>query len=326
MKWKLIILVSGLLLCSHPTVVRAQTSSSLIEKLESVTQEKEPEWKLDRKLPTEKIIVLRWSSGEARVFMSVTMTDSSDMAKGIYDGSVARLNDQFGPSSSKSKVPNLGAENQLWTRDQSDGSAAIQFRQGKVHVLLFAPSGETAKRFAFYVADVLQPAKASQAAKSSPAWKEFSSAEGRFSILFPGDPVLETKVIDAAPGVQFHLHVHTVKTGVECSVMYADYPIEVSDPAVVKRVLDDGAKGAVASVNSELLELKEITLDGHPGRYLKERMPGGEIMEVKMIMVGQRLYQVAITLPRDDGASATRKASEKMADKFLSSFKLRKKG
>lgn len=158
------------------------------------------------------------------------------------------------------------------------------------------------------------------------AWKEYSSTEGGFSILFPGIPGVSTQLFDVAPGVQFKLHIHSLKTPNECSVMYADYPIPVGDPAVAKNVLDSGAKGAVASVNSELLELKEITLDGHPGRYLRERMPGGEIMRVKMILVGQRMYQVAITTPREEGATAELvKQYETTADKFLNSFKLLKK-
>lgn len=132
--------------------------------------------------------------------------------------------------------------------------------------------------------------------------------------------------MEVAPGVEFKLHIHNLKTVAEYSVMYADYPIPVGDPAVARSVLDDGARGAVASVNSELLELKEIALDGHPGRYLKERMPRGEIMRVKMILVGQRMYQVAITTPREEGAQAEAiKQYETMADKFLNSFKLLKK-
>ncbi len=105
--------------------------------------------------------------------------------------------------------------------------------------------------------------------------------------------------------------------------MYADYPIPVDNPDVAREVLDNGAKGAVASVGSELLELNEITQDGYPGRYLKERMPSGEIMRVRMLLVGQRLYQIAITRPREEGE--TGKGYETMADKFLGSFTLLKK-
>jgi len=100
----------------------------------------------------------------------------------------------------------------------------------------------------------------------------------------------------------------------------------LDDPAVANSVLDAGARGAAATINAEVLELKEITLDGFPGRYLKERLTSKEIMRVKMYLVGQRLYQVAITTPAEQGLSADKiKTYEAMADKFLSSFKVVKK-
>jgi hypothetical protein len=156
--------------------------------------------------------------------------------------------------------------------------------------------------------------------------KEYSSIEGGFSILFPESPNVSSQLLEVAPGVQFKLHIHSLKTPTECSVIYADYPIPMGDPAVAKSVLDSGVQGAVASVNSALLEHKELTFAGHPGRYLKERMPRGEIMRVKMLLVGQRMYQVAITTPREEGASVELvKQYETLADKFLNSFKLLKK-
>jgi hypothetical protein len=326
MKMKSLIFVAALLLCNYSSSLYAQDGLSLMEKLERVTKEKEPQWNLDRKLPGEKLVVLRWSSNEARVFMSITVTDSPGKAREIYESSVGRLNEQLGTKGTKSTVPNLGEENQMWTGYNNDGSAAMQFRQGKVHVLLFAPSEDVAKRFARYVADLIPSSRTPHTENGPQAWKEYSSAEGGFSILFPGNPSLETQVIEAAPGVQFELRIHKLKTLAECSVMYADYPIPVDDPAVAKNVLDSGAKGAVASVNSELLELKEIVFDGYPGRYLKEKMPSGEIMRVKMLLVGQRMYQVAITTPREDGASLEMvEAYRAMADKFLNSFRLIKK-
>lgn len=174
--------------------------------------------------------------------------------------------------------------------------------------------------------DSKSPPGTSPAETGPPAWTEYSSVEGGFSVLFPGTPGDDTQLLDAAPGVQFKLRIHSLKTpSAECSVMYADYPIPVGDPAVARGVLDNGAKGAVASVNSELLELREIALDGHPGRYLKERMPRGEIIRVKMILVGQRMYQIAITTPREEGATAeTVRRYEAVADKFLNSFRLLK--
>lgn len=326
MKMKSIIFIAALLLGNYSTLIVAQDGLSLMQKLERVTKEREPQWNLDRKLPGEKLVVLRWSSNEGQVFMSITVTDSPDRAKEIYERSLARLNEQLGAGATKSTLPNLGAENQLWTGYNNDGSAAMQFRQGKVHVLLFAPSEDVAKRFSRYVNDLIPSSRSLQAEDTSQAWRQYSSAQGGFSILFPGDPSQETQFIEAAPGVQFELRIFKLKTLAECSVMYADYPMPLDDPKLAKSVLDNGAKGAVASVNSELLELKEIMFEGHPGRYLKERMPSGEIMRVKILLVGQRLYQVAITTPGEEGKSSEMVAAyQAMSDRFLNSFKLNKK-
>ena len=155
-------------------------------------------------------------------------------------------------------------------------------------------------------------------------WREFAPAGGGFSIRFPGAPQSTTQTLRLSPQHSAELHIHSLTNPtLECSVIYADYPIPVGDPAVARRVLDSGAKGAVASVNAELLSLSEIAHEGHPGRLLRERMPDGKILRAKMVLVGQRLYQIAFTTPRPDGApAATVRHYEETAAKFLDSFKL----
>lgn len=153
------------------------------------------------------------------------------------------------------------------------------------------------------------------------SWKEYSSAEGRFSILFPGTPKEEIQSIDVQGG-QFKIHVHNLKAFAEYGVIYADYSIPVGDPNVANQVLDNGARGAAAEVNAELLSVSAISIDGHPGRLLRERLPNGNLLQAKMYLVGQRLYQIAVTMPKAEASSDMGKAFERFADKFLDSFKL----
>ena len=160
--------------------------------------------------------------------------------------------------------------------------------------------------------------------KDAAKWQQFSSKEGRFSILFPGLPVEETQSI-GAPGVNFNLHLNRLHTFAEYSVMYADYPESINDNNVdlANSVLDNGLEGAVAEVNSKLLEVNKISLEGHPGRSYKERMADGGIMRGKTFLVGHRLFQIAITTPKEEGASAdTVRLYETTAEKFLESFRL----
>ena len=321
---KSFVLLAAFLLCSSATLV-AQDASSIIGHLEKVTKEKEPDWKLDRKPPADQLVVLRWSSGEQRILLSIFLTGSAEGAKKIYTDYLQKMSVEAGPDVKRSAVLNLGEENQLWSSDQGR-SARLLLRHGQNQVLMFAPTDDLAKRFGRHVVDALAPATAVTAQADSAKWKEYSHAEGRFSIMFPGPPVDETQVVEVAPGVELKLRIYKHKSVAECSVMFADYPMPVDDPAVAKSVLDAGARGAAASINAEMLELKEISHDGYPGRYMKERLTSKEIMRAKMILVGQRLYQLAITTPAEDGLSADLiKAYEAMADKFLNSFKVAKK-
>jgi TonB family protein len=152
-------------------------------------------------------------------------------------------------------------------------------------------------------------------------WKTFESAEGRFSIQFPGTPKVGTEPLDSAG--QVVLHKSSLTTKAEYGVIYADYPMKIEGAAAAKQILDDGAKGAVAGISSELLSISEISLYGNPGRALKERMKDGAVMQARMFLVGQRLYQIAITLPPMQGAKAEDVAVyEQAAIRFLDSFKL----
>jgi hypothetical protein len=165
----------------------------------------------------------------------------------------------------------------------------------------------------------------SQYVERNPAnWKEFKSQEGAFSIVFPGQPKTRIQPTEA-PGITFTLHLIQLTTFAEYSVMYADYPESISDrdPAVAQGVLDDGLAGAVAEVHSKLLSVKEISIDGHSGRLYAERMPGGEVLRGKTFLVDNRLFQIAITTPKEEGVDAeTVNFYKQTATKFLDSFRL----
>ncbi|HEX8118560.1 MAG TPA: TonB family protein, partial [Pyrinomonadaceae bacterium] len=151
-------------------------------------------------------------------------------------------------------------------------------------------------------------------------WREYISPVGRFAVLVPGNLVLKTQQMPAPGGRDITLYVQTLSTTAEYGVIHADYPFPVNSPEVQKRLLDDGARGAAESVGARLLDLKEVTLGEHPGRALKEEMRDGRVMHVRMYLVGSRLYQVAITLPKLDADAAA--FGEEVASKFLNSFRL----
>lgn len=167
------------------------------------------------------------------------------------------------------------------------------------------------------------PPSAPLSAERDPrAWREFASAEGRFAVTLPGEPGLNVRQMPMPDGTAIPLHIHMLLTSFEYGVIYADYPFEVKGAEMQKRLLDDGARGAVTSVKARLLDLKEVSLGGHPGRALRELMPDGRVMHVRLYVVGSRLYQVAVTLPKLGEAAPEAAFAEEAAAKFLDSFRL----
>jgi TonB family protein len=153
-------------------------------------------------------------------------------------------------------------------------------------------------------------------------WTRFVSMEGRFTVVFPGSPKISDETISSPP-ISFVVHKTQLTSLAEYGVIYSDYPKSIVDRTSADVLLDQGAKGAVAEVNSQLLSISAMTVSGYPARFMKERMPNGTIMQAKLVLVGQRLYQVAITTPREDGASREIVGFyDSIAQKFLDSFEI----
>ena len=162
-----------------------------------------------------------------------------------------------------------------------------------------------------------------QSAEAKPeSWERFVSPEGRFAILFPGTPTVSEEVIDH-PAARLVLRKTQLRTLAEYGVIYADYPKSVIDKTSVHGLLDEGAKGALAEVNSQLLSISPISIGAYPGRLLKERKPNGRITHAMMILAGQRMYRVAITTPGEEGADPeTVGFFNSIATKFLNSIEI----
>jgi hypothetical protein len=148
-------------------------------------------------------------------------------------------------------------------------------------------------------------------------WKEFTSEEGRFSILQPRTPTQTTETIDTPVG-EIDEHAFTVIHGnITYLVSYSDYPRNVltSDP---QAVLDAFRNSAITSVEGKLLSERPISIDGYLGRELEIKIaddPDTAMVRLRIYLVGNRLYYVYTLAPEE-------RASSPNVGKFLDSFKL----
>jgi TonB family protein len=165
---------------------------------------------------------------------------------------------------------------------------------------------------------------APDAAEYDPAaWKEYKSDAGRFSILFPGTPQEETDQLENG-GREIPIRILKLSELAGYAVMYLDIPMPFHlNTEATRNMFDSSVKQVAEKFQATALEQKEITLDSYPGLSVKLRLQDQSVMRLKMYTVGQRLYQLMITTPPEQGATADQlRFYEATADKFLDSFKL----
>lgn len=162
-------------------------------------------------------------------------------------------------------------------------------------------------------------ALAALAVACSPAldWREVSSPEGGFAVLFPGKPRSEARaiVIDGAEVSMRMFSVHA--DGLAFGAGYADFPPGASPEARARRMAAT-RDALVANVDGRITAQAEVTLDGHRGVDFRAR---GRVRDADYFVAGQvyavgdRLYQLAVVAREDAAARAD-------AELFLGSFRL----
>lgn len=162
-------------------------------------------------------------------------------------------------------------------------------------------------------------------------WKQFSSAEGQFTVSLPGTPSADIASV-GTPFGELPSHFFVLKTDTFLYyISYVDLPKGPQTPEETKAALDASRDRALAK--HRLLTENEITLDGIVGRELLVARDNGVIMKGRFFYAKQRLYHVILTARSNvvfrDGTPSPNAVDrtdlfEKTSAKFLNSFKLTK--
>jgi TonB family protein len=153
------------------------------------------------------------------------------------------------------------------------------------------------------------------------SWKEFSSNEGRFTLLFPGVPAKNTHQLDTPYG-KIEEHSFILKTFAYYGVAFSDFP-EKDGIRDVKAFFAGFRAGNLKTTNAELLEEKDDYRFATPGRFIKTRIRGGYVNRIRLHLIRNRLYVLSVVMPEEGADVETRKFYEETAMKFLNSFKPR---
>jgi hypothetical protein len=161
-------------------------------------------------------------------------------------------------------------------------------------------------------------------------WKDFSSAEGQFTVCVPGTPAADIATVGTIFG-PLKTHFFVVKTDPFLYyISYADLSVSPQTPAENKMALDQtrdrtAAKGRLVSEN-------EVTFDGIVGREVLLTR-NDLIQKGRFFYAKERFYLVIFTAPMNvafrDGKPSGNPADrtelfETASKRFFDSFKLTK--
>src|SRR5713226_9735467 len=145
-------------------------------------------------------------------------------------------------------------------------------------------------------------------------WIKYNSPEGRYSVLFPGEPKLTTQDTTAATGEKMLQYLAmSSDSGAVYMVGYFD------SAANMTFSFDKARDGFVAAVKGTLLAEKAISLDGNPGRELKvlaKISDADELMMVGFVQVGVRIYVIQLIVPKSSEAAISAEKNVNYFDSF----------
>jgi hypothetical protein len=153
---------------------------------------------------------------------------------------------------------------------------------------------------------------------SADEWKEFVSKTGRCAVTMAGTPTETKQTFDTDAGpVEATLYMLEADNGFVAYLMgFNDFPAELVAKSDPQTMLDGARDGAVRNVGGKLIEEKKISIEGHPGRYLKVSAEDNLVF-ARVYLVKNRLYQALVVFP-------TKTLRQGDVDKFLTSFRLTK--
>ena len=148
-------------------------------------------------------------------------------------------------------------------------------------------------------------------------WETFASKEGRFRVLLPGEPKASKSTSKTERG-EIENFTFTIEVGKNTyAVAYFDFPGVLPEGKQIKAALEGGQQGLLKNLGTvKVLEDKEITLDGYPGKHVVvENAEKEYTLTARLYLVKQRHYTLMISTPLG-------KADAPEVRKFLDSFRL----
>jgi hypothetical protein len=148
-------------------------------------------------------------------------------------------------------------------------------------------------------------------------WKPFSSKDGGFTVLMPGQPTQENRTVKTEVG-SIPVQAFSVLRRGEAlyAVAYSDFPGNFpQNPRDIDRLLAQVASGFAQGAKGRLVSQQTIGLGNFPGREIRLQLDRGLIARGRLFVVNSRLYQVIVVTGQERNLT-------KSIEGFFKSFRL----
>lgn len=160
----------------------------------------------------------------------------------------------------------------------------------------------------------IDPSQSPTADPASPlyGWEKFSSADGKFSAIFPSRPKESDKTVD---GQSAEVQMHLFLAGTEAQTAYGAGYYDVSRVDDPKMMLARMEESMVKKHNATISSYKPIQVDNHSGTEFEFVFGDHPDLSsrVRLISAGQRIYVLLTVFP-------TAHPNPNERDAFFSSF------
>lgn len=144
---------------------------------------------------------------------------------------------------------------------------------------------------------------------------KISSEEGRFFIIFPGEPSYTVEDVKTAVGkLKMYTYLYEESSEVAYMVAYIDYPADMVEESDNDVLLEAALEGALSSWGIDINEAEKETTwhSGFKGIFCNEKN-GDTYAAYEVILAENRLYQIAIL---QYGKSISKKSLSAFYDSF----------
>lgn len=156
---------------------------------------------------------------------------------------------------------------------------------------------------------------AATAGAMAQGWSEYRSVEGRYRIEMPGTPELETDPVEMLDREVPMIQAIVALPKATYLAAYMDFPSEVLRDLAPGKVLENARDGALDG--SRLLSDRVLTVAGSPAREYVIEQDRGVVLVMRILLVGERLYQMVVVTTAPGGA-----AEHPDTRRFIDSFAL----